>query len=219
MLLNGYLMQRATLQRDYNEKSSKFVSLVPSTHISDLSEHLLSSKIHTFHEENTKKINIKQKELQDLQINTKETRIEQKGKQDDKEEKEEVDVSEVDIVVDEEESDIDVGEEEEVEDQEGGYGDHSNIKVINFTKEAMEGGKENKKTSKQEGGGDLPTLLQDGGELPTLLQEGGDDLPTLLQEGGDEVPTLLQEGGEPSNVEQIGGEVGAAVKNVVVSFF
>ena len=73
MLLNGYLMQRATLQRDYNEKSSEFVSLVPSTQISDLSEHLLSSKIHTFHEENTKKINIKQKELQDLQMNTKET--------------------------------------------------------------------------------------------------------------------------------------------------
>ena len=103
MLLNGYLMQRATLQRDYNEKSSEFVSLVPSTQISDLSEHLLSSKIHTFHEENTKKINIKQKELQDLQMNTKETRIEQKGKED----KEEVDVSEVDIDV-EEESDVDI---------------------------------------------------------------------------------------------------------------
>ena len=58
MLLNGYLMQRATLQRDYNEKSSEFVSLVPSTQISDLSEHLLSSKIHTFHEENTKKIKV-----------------------------------------------------------------------------------------------------------------------------------------------------------------
>ena len=209
MLLNGYLIQRAILQRDYIDKSSEFVSLVPSTQISDLSEHLLSSKIHTFHEENTKKINIKQKELQDLQINTKETRIEQKGKQDDKEDKEEeVDVSEVDIDIDEEESDIDVGEEEEVEDQEGGYGDHSNIKVINFTKEAMEGGKENKKTSKQEGGGDLPTLLQDGGELPTLLHEGGDELPTLLQDGG-----------EPSKAEQIGGEVGEAVKNVVVSFF
>ena len=214
MLLNGYLMQRATLQRDYNEKSSEFVSLVPSTQISDLSEHLLSSKIHTFHEENTKKINIKQKELQDLQMNTKETRIEQKGKED---KEEEVDVSEVDIDV-EEESDIDVGEEgereekveeEEVEDQEGGYGDHSNIKVINFTKEAMEGGKEEKKTLKQVGGDDLPTLLQDG----------GDDLPTLLQDGGEELPTLLQEGGEPSNAEQIGGEVGTAVKNVVVSFF
>ena len=160
MLLNGYLMQRATLQRDYIKKSSEFVSLVPSTQISDLSEHLLSSKIHTFHEENTKKINIKQKELQDLQMNTKETRIEQKGKEhkedkEDKEDKEEeVDVSEVDIDV-EEESDIDVEEEEEskeeAEDQEGGYGDHSNIKVINFTKEAMEGGKEDK-TSKQEGG-------------------------------------------------------------------
>ena len=203
MLLNGYLMQRATLQRDYNEKSSEFVSLVPSTQISDLSEHLLSSKIHTFHEENTKKINIKQKELQDLQMNTKETRIEQKGKQDkeDKEDKEEeVDVCEVDIDV-EEESDVDVeeeeAEEEEAEDQEGGYGDHSNIKVINFTKEAMEGGKDNK----------------------TSKQEGGEDLPTLLQDGGEELPTLLQEGGEPSNVEQIGGEVGAAVKNVVVSFF
>ena len=218
MLLNGYLMQRATLQRDYNEKSSEFVSLVPSTQISDLSEHLLSSKIHTFHEENTKKINIKQKELQDLQMNTKETRIEQKGKEDkeDKEDKEEeVDVSEVDIDV-EEESDIDVGEEEaeeeeveeEVKGQEGGYGDHSNIKVINFTKEAMEGGKDNK-TSKQEG----------GEELPSLLQEGGEELPSLLQEGGEELPSLLQEGGEPSNVEQIGGEVGTAVKNVVVSFF
>ena len=202
MLLNGYLMQRATLQRDYNEKSSEFVSLLPSTQISDLSEHLLSSKIHTFHEENTKKINIKQKELQDLQMNTKETRIEQKGKQDkqDKEDKEEeVDVSEVDIDV-EEESDIDVGEEEaeeeEAEDQEGGYGDQSNIKVINFTKEAMEGGKGNK------------TSKQDGGELPTLLQDGGEELPTLLQDGG-----------EPSNAEQIGGEVGTAVKNVVVSFF
>ena len=150
MLLNGYLMQRATLQRDYNEKSSEFVSLVPSTQISDLSEHLLSSKIHTFHEENTKKINIKQKELQDLQMNTKETRIEQKGKQDKEDKEEEVDVSEVDIDV-EEESDIDVeeeeAEEEEAEDQEGGYGDQSNIKVINFTKEAMEGGKDNK-TSK-----------------------------------------------------------------------
>ena len=111
MLLNGYLMQRATLQRDYNEKSSEFVSLVPSTQISDLSEHLLSSKIHTFHEENTKKINIKQKELQDLQMNTKETRIEQKGKEDKEDKEEEVDVSEVDIDV-EEESDIDVGEEE-----------------------------------------------------------------------------------------------------------
>ena len=43
---------------------------------------------------------------------------------------------------------------EEVEDQEGGYGDHSNIKVINFTKEAMEGGK-GEKTSQQEGG-ELP---------------------------------------------------------------
>ena len=225
MLLNGYLMQRATLQRDYNEKSSEFVSLVPSTQISDLSEHLLSSKIHTFHEENTKKINIKQKELQDLQMNTKETRIEQKGKQDKEDKEEEVDVSEVDIDV-EEESDIDVGEEEEeaeeaeeeeAEDQEGGYGDQSNIKVINFTKEAMEGGKDNK-TSKQDGG-ELPTLLQDGGELPTLLQDGGEDIPTLLQEGGEELPTLLQDGGEPSNAEQIGGEVGTAVKNVVVSFF
>ena len=193
MLLNGYLMQRATLQRDYNEKSSEFVSLVPSTQISDLSEHLLSSKIHTFHEENTKKINIKQKELQDLQMNTKETRIEQKGKED---KEEEVDVSEVDIDV-EEESDIDVEEEEaeeeeveeveeEVKGQEGGYGDYSNIKVINFTKEAMEGGKDNK---------------------------------TSKQEGGEELPTLLQEGGEPSNAEQIGGEVVTAVKNVVVSFF
>jgi len=207
MLLNGYLMQRATLQRDYIEKSSEFVSLVPSTHISDLSEHLLSSKIHAFHEENTKKINIKQKELQDLQINTKETRIEQKGKEEDKEDKE-VDVSEVDIDI-EEESDVDVEEEERsdegVVEQEGGNGVTSNIKVISFT----EGGMGGEKTSKQAGGDGLPTLLQDGGE----------DIPTLLQDGGEELPTLLQEGGEPSNTEQIGGEVGSAIKNVVVSFF
>ena len=91
-----------------------------------------------------------------------------------------------------------------------------------------EGGMGGEKTSKQVGGDGLPTLLQDGGEdIPTLeggeelltLEGGGEELPTLLQDGGDGLPTLLQGGEEPSKAEQIGGEVGAAVKNVVVSFF
>ena len=198
MLLNGYLLNRAIIQQKYKQKQTSFQTLVPINKMHELSIRLLEPTINTFDKDNIKEIKVNQKKLNELE----------KDKED-KEDKE-------DKGKDEEkgkEKDKDVEKDYELLDVEDIHIQPKDVKkiTIDIPEEDIQ---------KMEPD-DIPDLKKDADDeddIPDLKEDSDDsedDIPDLKEDSEDEISN-----DEISNdVKQIGGELGPAIKNVVVSFF
>ena len=195
MLLNGYLLNRAIIQQKYKQKQTSFQTLVPINKIHELSIRLLEPTINTFDKDNIKEIKVNQKKLNELEKD--------KEEKEGKEEKEDKD----------KEKDKDVEKDYELLDVEDIHIQPKDVKkiTIDIPEEDIQ---------KMEPD-DIPDLKKDADDeddIPDLKKESDDsedDIPDLKEDSEDEISN-----DEISNdVKQIGGELGPAIKNVVVSFF
>ena len=200
MLLNGYLLNRAIIQQKYKQKQTSFQTLVPINKMHELSIRLLEPTINTFDKDNIKEIKVNQKKLNELE----------KDKED-KEDKE-------DKGKDEEkgkEKDKDVEKDYELLDVEDIHIQPKDVKkiTIDIPEEDIQ---------KMEPD-DIPDLKKDADaddedDIPDLKKESDDsedDIPDLKEDSEDEI----SKDEISKDVKQIGGELGPAIKNVVVSFF
>ena len=195
MLLNGYLINRAIMQQKYKQKQTSFQTLVSINKMHELSIRLLEPTINTFDKDNIKEIKVNQKKLNELE----------KDKEKDKEEKEEKG-KDVEKEGNDKEKDKEKDKDKDKDKEKDKEKDYELLDVEDIHIQP----KDVKKITI-----DIPDLKKesdDKEDIPDLKKDAydEDDIPDLKEDSEDEIS---------KDVKQIGGELGPAIKNVVVSFF
>ena len=191
MLLNGYLLNRAIIQQKYKQQQSSFQTLIPINKMNELSIRLLEPRINTFDKDNIKEIKVNQTKLNELEKDVeKEKGVKDVEKEKDKEKDKEKGV----------EKDYELLDMEDIQ-----------IQPKDVKKITIDIPDEDIQKMDQD---DIPSLKKesdDEDDIPDLKEDTDeDDIPDLKEDSEDEIS---------NDVKQIGGEIGPAIKNVVVSFF